>query len=95
MTLPAGSPNDHLSQRLADRAGADPELAPWLDQCLRRWAGVSYDAATVADLQRASRAVAAEVVDRSPMAAAAMAGRTGFTAAELLQALGAREGKAK
>lgn len=92
MTPTHDIPEDHLSQRLADRHDADPELVPWLDHCLRRWSGIGYDTATVADLQRASRAAATELVDRSPRAAAAMAGRVDFSANEVLLALGSRGG---
>lgn len=80
-------PDDYLAQRLTDRLEIDPGLRGWLDTCLREWGGVALEDATVGDMLRASRAVAAVVVQRSPTAAAAMAGRADFTSTELLRTL--------
>lgn len=89
MNQPQDYPDDYLAQRLTDRLAVDPALRGWLDYCLRQWGGVALEDATVGDMLRASRAVAAVVVERSPDAAAAMAGRRDFTATELLRTLGA------
>lgn len=87
MSTSTDFPDDYLATRLVDRPGLDPALRPWLDSCLREWGGISYDEATIGDMLRASRAVAAVVVTRSPDAAAAMAGRENFTSTELLHAM--------
>ncbi|MBB1030504.1 hypothetical protein G6027_06330 [Dietzia sp. SLG310A2-38A2] len=81
-------PDEYLTQRLTDRLEVDPELRGWLDTCLREWGGVALEDATVGDMLRASRAAAAIIVERSPRAAAVMAGREGFTATELLREMG-------
>lgn len=86
-------PADYLSQRLADRRVADPELIPFLDECLRKWAGVSYRKATVGDMMRASRNAAADAARRSPRIGAAMAGRSEYTAADVLRTMRERNAR--
>lgn len=62
----------------------DAPMRDWLSRCLRQWGGVGLDEATWGDLRRASRAVAADMAERSPAVTELMAGRDGFSTTELL-----------
>lgn len=90
MNIPTIHPDDDPTIRLIDTRAVQQLPGPvrrWLDVCLRRWGGVGLDEATVGDMRRANRAVGADMAERSPDAAAAMAGRTGYTATDVLHAL--------